>query len=147
MAKAARRWNPLSSLWRQDLTAYILSLPERVVRSASALAGGILRELSDVTVPAAVRRSRLYRTMVEATLQFLIEQVGQVEGTFPPEGRLARDFAVRRAAGNGIELLGIMAFRASPVWVMAALADLSGAGRHVVREIAESLKEEGLLDK
>ena len=125
---------------------YLLSLPERVVRSASAVAGGLLRELGDITLPEAFRRTRIYRTMVEATLRFLIEQVGQVEGTFPDEGRLTRDFAVRRAAGNGIELAGILAFRASPVWVMAALADLSGAGRHVVRQIADSLKEEGLLD-
>ncbi len=140
-------WNALRPLGSRELGAYVLSLPERALRSISALTGGLLRELGDVSVPPAVRKSRLYRTMVENTLRFLIEQVGQVEGAFPPEGRLARDFAVRRAAGNGIELLGILAFRASPVWVLAALADLSGAGRQVVREIAESLKEEGLLDR
>lgn len=125
---------------------YLLSLPERLVRSASALAGGLARELGDVTLPPAFRRTRVYRTMVEATLRFLIEQVGQVEGTFSAEGRLAYDFAVRRAAGNGIEMAGVLAFRASPVWVLAALADLSGAGRHVMREIAASLQEEGLLE-
>jgi len=128
-----------------DLANYILSLPERVLRSMSALAGGLLREISDVSVPAAVRRSRTYQTMVEATLRFLIEQVGQVDGTYGAEGRLASNFAMRRAAGNGIELLGLIAFRASPVWVMAVLADLSGAGRDVVRDISRSLQEEGLL--
>ncbi|MCP5118375.1 MAG: hypothetical protein GY953_46780, partial [bacterium] len=111
-----------------DISKYLLSLPERVVRSTSALAGGLLRELSDVTLPPAFRKTRIYRMMVEATLRFMIEQIGEVEGAFPVEGRLAKDFAVRRAAGNGIELAGILAFRASPVWVMAALADLSGAG-------------------
>lgn len=130
----------------EEIGHYLLSLPERVVRSASALAGGLLRELGDVTIPKAARNSRIYRTMVEATLRFLIEQVGEVEGTYPEQGRLAQDFALRRAAGNGIEFAGMLAFRASPVWVMAALADLSGAGRQVVREIAESLKEEKLLD-
>jgi hypothetical protein len=39
----------------------------------------------------------------------------------------------------------LLAFRASPVWIMAALADVSGAGRHIVREIADALKQEGLL--
>lgn len=130
-----------------DLRGYLLSLPERVVRSTSALAGGLLRELADVTLPPAYRQTRIYRMMVEATLRFLIEQVGEVEGTFPVEGRLARDFAIRRAAGNGIEMAGILAFRVSPVWVMAALADLSGAGRHIVREVAECLQEEGLLER
>jgi len=131
---------------RERWTHYLVSLPERVVRSASALAGGLVRELGDITVPAAIRRTRLYRSLVDSTLRFLIEQVGQVEGAYPPEGRLAEDFALRRAAGNGIELVGILTFRASPVWVLAALADLSGAGRHLIQEIAASLKQEGLLE-
>lgn len=131
---------------RSTWTGYLISLPERVVRSASALAGGLVREIGDVTVPDALRRTRLYRSLVDSTLRFLIEQVGQVEGAYPPEGKLAEDFAVRRAAGNGVELIGILTFRASPVWVLAALADLSGAGRHLIREIAASLKQEGLLD-
>jgi hypothetical protein len=33
------------------------------------------------------------------------------------------------------------------VWVLAALADLSGLGRRLIPEIAESLKVQGLLDK
>jgi len=128
------------------LTGYLLSLPERAVRSAAAMSAGLLRELGDVTVPASVRRTRLYQSMVESLLRFMIEQVGQVEGTFPMEGRLTDDFAFRRAAGNGLELIGVLTFRASPVWVMAALADLSGGGRRLVREISDSLKQEGLLN-
>lgn len=131
---------------RDELTHYLLSLPERVVRSTSAVTGGLLRELGDVALPAAVRRTRLYQNLVDATLRFLIEQVGEVEGAYPPEGRLAENFAFRRAAGNGIEAIGILTFRASPVWVMAALADVSGAGRRLICEISESLKQEGLLD-
>lgn len=130
----------------EHLSSYLLSLPERVVRSTAAVAAGLARELGDVTVPSAIRRTRLYQSMVDSFLRFLIEQVGEVEGAYPPEGRLAQEFALRRAAGNGIEMLGVLAFRASPVWVMAALADLSGAGRVLITEICESLKEEGLLD-
>ena len=73
--------------------------------------------------------------------------MGRVEGAYPEAGKLAEDFAIRRAAGNGIELAGILAFRASPVWVLAALADASGAGRHLIGEIAEALKKEGFLDE
>ncbi|MFN2421504.1 MAG: hypothetical protein ABR527_09040, partial [Gemmatimonadota bacterium] len=40
----------------------------------------------------------------------------------------------------------IVAFRASPVWVLAALADLSGMGRHLIPEIADALKAKGLLE-
>lgn len=124
---------------------YLISLPERVLRSASALAGGLLNEIGAAALPAAVRRTRLYRSMVEAVLRFLIEQVGEVDGIFPAEGKLAEDFLLRRTAGNGIELIGILTFRASPVWVLAALADLSGAGRALIGEIAASLREQGLI--
>jgi hypothetical protein len=111
----------------------------------SALSAGLLRELSEVVLPRAVRRTRLYTELVENTLRFLIENVGQVDGAYPADGHLADNFAVRRFAGNGIELIGLLTFRASPVWVLAALADLSGTGRQLIREIAQSLKEEGLL--
>ena len=129
-----------------QLRNFLLSLPERGLRSATALAGGLLREVGDFAIPKTIRRSRLYRNLVDATLQFLIEQVGQVKDVYPNEEKLSEDFLVRKAAGNGIELLGILAFRASPVWVLAALADASGAGRFLVREITASLKTDGLLD-
>ena len=125
---------------------YLLTLPERVVRSAAALAGGLIRELGDVTLPASVRRTKTYQMMVGVALQFMIEQVGEVEGVYPTGGELANNFIMRRTAGHGIELVGILAFRASPVWIMAALADISGAGRQIIQEIAGALKEEGLLE-
>jgi hypothetical protein len=127
------------------VATYIISLPERVVRSAAALAGGLIREIGDVSLPAAVRRTKTYQMMVDIALRFMIEQVGQVKGVYPSGGQLANDFLLRRTAGHGIELAGLLAFRASPVWIMAALADVSGAGRHIVQEIAEALKQEGML--
>jgi hypothetical protein len=126
-------------------SAYVFSLPERAVRSMSALCAGLLRELSEVVLPRAVRRTRLYTELCENTLRFLIENVGQVGGTYPPQGKLADNFAMRRFAGNGVEAIGLLTFGASPVWVLAALADISGAGRQLIREISQSLKEEGLL--
>jgi hypothetical protein len=127
--------------------AYLLSLPERLVRSAVGLSAGVFREVGDLAIPEAIRRGRLYRNLVDTTLRFLIEEVGGVEGTYPTEEKLAGDFLARRTAGNALELLGIVAFRASPVWVLAALADLCGAGRHMIPEIADALKAEGLLEK
>lgn len=127
--------------------AYLLSLPERALRSASALSAGLLQEIGNVILPTAVRRTKLYQTMVESTLRFLVVQVGQVGGVYPTEDSLAENFLLKRALGDGIDFIGIVAFHASPVWILAALADISGAGRQVVDEIASSLKEEGLLDR
>jgi len=129
------------------LGPYLLSLPERVLRSASALSAGLVREIGNVTLPKGVRRTKLYQTMVESTLRFLVEQVGQVDGVYPAEGKLAENFLLKRTLGDGIDLAGMVAFHASPVWVLAALADISGAGRQLIEEISSSLKDEGLLDR
>lgn len=128
------------------ISSYLLSLPERVVRSAAGLAAGLVRELIDVAVPDFLRRTHLYQSLVEGTLRFLIEAVGEVKDVYPSGDALAENFLMRRTAGNGIELVGILTFHASPVWVLAALADLSGAGRQVIQEIAASLQKEGLLE-
>jgi len=125
---------------------YVLSLPERVIRSLGALSGGLLREIGNVALPASVRRTTLYRTMVEVALRFLIEEVGQVEGVYPDEHTLAGNFLLKRTASHGIELLGILAFHASPVWVLAALADVTGGGRRLIRELSQALEQEGLLE-
>jgi hypothetical protein len=124
----------------------VLSLPERAVRSLSALSGGLLREIGNVALPASVRRTTLYRTMVEVALRFMIEEVGEVEGVYPTENRLAENFLLKRTASHGIELLGILAFHASPIWILAALADATGGGRKLIQEISQALKEEGLLE-
>jgi len=126
---------------------YLLSLPERLLRSVLGLGAGVAREFGEVAFPDAIRHSQLYQNLVDATLRYLIEQVGGVEGVYRAESNLPDDFLARRTAGNAIELLGIVAFRASPVWILAALADVCGLGRQLIPEIAEALKAEGLLEK
>ncbi|MGO9096206.1 MAG: hypothetical protein ACLQGV_13390 [Bryobacteraceae bacterium] len=131
---------------RQGLPDYVLSLPERVVRSAAALAVGLLREVGNVALPPRLRRTSLYRNLVEVGLRFLIEEVGQVEGVYAPQDQLASESVLRYAAGYGVAWAGLLTFHASPVWVMAALADLSGAGRGLISEISAALQQEGLLE-
>ena len=130
-----------------SLRSYLLSLPERLVRSTVGLGAGLTREVADIAVPGGIRRGQLYQNLVDATLRYLIEQVGGAEGAYAAGDALPDDFVVRRTAGNAIELLGIVAFRASPVWVLAALADLSGAGRYLIPQITDALKADGLLDQ
>ena len=126
--------------------AYLLSLPERTFRTMVGVSAGALREIGEVVVPGRVRRGRLYDNLVGTTLRYCIEQVGGVEGAYPSGDALADDFLVRRTAGNAVEVLGVVAFYASPVWVLAALADLCGAGRQLIPEIAGALKARGLLE-
>jgi len=125
---------------------FVLSLPERLLRSLSALSGGLLREIGTVVLPARIRRTTLYRTMIEVTLRFLIQELGQVDGIYPSGNQLAHDFLLQRGASHGIELLGLLTLHVSPVWILAALADATGAGHTLIRQISQALKDEGLLD-
>jgi hypothetical protein len=118
-----------------------------LLRSTVGLGAGVAREVGDVVIPEGIRQGQLYQNLVATTLRFLIEQVGGVEGAYQTDEKLGEDFLVRRAAGNVLEVAGIVAFRASPVWVLAALADLCGMGRHLIPEISDALKAEGLLER
>lgn len=115
------------------------------MRSTVALASGIVHEAGEIVIPSGLRRTRLYRNLVGATLRFLIEQVGEVEGVFSPDDQLPKNFMLRRTAGNGLELIGLATMHASPVWILAALADIAGAGRQLIPEIGKKLVAEGLL--
>jgi hypothetical protein len=125
---------------------YALSLPERTLRSLSALGGGLLRELSLLALPASIRDAALYRATAGIALRFLIEQLGDVPGIYPRHDPLARRFVYRYAVGGSLEIISIAAIYVSPVWVLAALGDATNAGKTLFSEIGNALKEEGLLD-
>jgi hypothetical protein len=125
---------------------FLLSLPERLVRSLGALTGGLLREVGVILLPARIRRTALYSVMVEVTLRFLIQELGRVKGVYAKDREL-EDFLLKRTASHGIELLGLLTLHVSPIWVLAALADATGAGHTLIEQIAESLKDEGLLER
>ena len=78
------------SLRGMAVKAYLLSLPERLVRSTLGLGAGAARELGEVAIPRGVRRSQLYRNLVDTTLRYLIEQVGGAEGVYPPAIHVTR---------------------------------------------------------
>ena len=125
---------------------YAVSVPERAARSLSALAGGLLREVSHVALPAQIRDAALYRATAGVGLRFLIEQVGDVRGIYSRHDPLSRNFTLRYAVGTSIETVSIVTFFVSPVWVLAALGDVTRASKTVIYEIRDALKAEGLLD-
>src|SRR4029450_2793403 len=126
---------------------YLLSFPERLVRSALGLGAGVAREVGEVALPDGVRQSQLDQNPVDATLRCRVGRGGAVEGVYSSAGTLPDNFLARRTAGNAVEVLGIVAFRASPVWVLAALADICGMGRHLIPEMPAALTEQGLLER
>ena len=68
--------------------AFLLSLPERAIRSFFALAGGGVHETAGLVLPRLVRRSRLYEATAKNLLRVSIELLGGVEA--PEDYELAK---------------------------------------------------------
>ena len=88
--------------------SYLASLPERTTRAGAALAGGLVYEASEVVLPVAVRRTKLYQAIVGRLLRITIELVGGVDGVYPSEEMPARELLVRKTAGNAVELASLL---------------------------------------
>jgi hypothetical protein len=80
--------------------SYLASLPERTARAGAALTGGLVYEASEVMLPLAVRRSRLYQAIVGRLLRIMIEMVGGVEGVYPAQEMPVRELLVRKTRGS-----------------------------------------------
>ncbi len=130
-------------------TRFLVSLPERLVRALAAATGGAIHETAELVLPRLVRRSRLYEATAKNLLRISVELVGGVErpttevaGEFEPSpGKLA----VRKGAGNVVELGSIFAFGFSPLWLLAAAADVTHGTRVYLDALVGELKGAGVI--
>ena len=128
------------------LAGYALSLPERAARIVVGSTAGIVKGVSELLIPEAIRSTRLYQILLAKNLRFLIQDVGGIEGVYAGEGPPPRNYIARKFVGNFIELAGFMTLRASPVWILAALADVLGGTKAFLKELASELRNRGVLD-
>jgi hypothetical protein len=124
---------------------YLVSLPERMVRALAAGVGGLIYEAAEVLLPAWLRRSRLYQAIVAALLRIMVELIGGVTDVFPPGDVGVEELAARKAAGSVIELASFLAVGWSPLWLLAAAADLTGGTRTYLRALVSELQRDGVL--
>ena len=124
---------------------YVATLPERATRAGAAVVGGVLRETSTVALPPAIRQSRLYQAIVARLLRIAIELVGDVKSVYPVEAMPVRELAVRKTAGNVVELASIVAVGWSPLWVLAAAADVIGGSKAYLRALVAELETARML--
>jgi aconitate hydratase len=126
---------------------YALGLPERLVRAIAAVGGGAVHETAELVLPRLVRRSRFYEATAKNLLRVTVELVGGVEREAPADavepspGRLA----VRKTFGNAVELGSIAAFGFSPLWLLAAAADLTRGTRVYLDAFVSELKGAGVV--
>jgi hypothetical protein len=123
---------------------FYFSLPERLVRMLAALLGGAVRETAQLVLPRLVRRSRFYEATAKNLLRITIEVVGGVEPLEEAELSAGR-LAIRKGAGNVVELGSIAAFGFSPLWLLAGASDILRGSRTYLGALIEELKAAGVL--
>lgn len=128
-----------------DAGQYVASLPERLVRTAAAGAGGLVHETSEAILPPPIRRSQLYQSTIGRMLRIVVEFVGGVAGEESAEDMAVKDLAVRKLAGNAVEMASVVAVGWSPLWLLAAAADVTGGTRAYLDTFVKELKTSGVL--
>ncbi|MDJ0974636.1 MAG: hypothetical protein QNJ98_09270 [Planctomycetota bacterium] len=127
------------------LLAYVLSLPERLLRFLAGLVGSLLFLLARL-LPRPVREGKFYRLAVERNIKMLTDDVAQA-GLFPGQAALSGEYATRMAVGGAVDNLLILGLHASPIWILLAATDLSKGAAKFTEEIAGELKEAGVLEE
>ena len=128
--------------------SFVVSLPERLIRSLVGGVAGLVHESAQVLLPRFVRRSRLYEASAKNLLRISIELVGGVEPASSPDepqAPAAKQLAIRKGAGNVVELGSIAAFGFSPLWLLAAASDLAHGSRVYLESLTNELKAAGVV--
>ncbi len=124
---------------------YGLSLPERTVRSASAIVGGIVNETAARLIPTAFRTSRSYTVFVQQALDIMIHDVGGVENPNQvPEEEEAK--LAQKAVGGLLDVAGAATLHLSPITVLAVFNDIAYGSGYYLRKLSDELKAEGIID-
>ena len=127
--------------------AFLASLPERALRALIAALGGAVHETAEVMLPRVFRRSRFYEATAKNLLRVAIELVGSVEKPVAQGEPEPVELAKRKAAGNVVELGSITAFGFSPLWLLAAAADVLNGSRTYLAALIGELKRAGVIEQ
>lgn len=126
---------------------YLISLPERIIRSAAGWCGGLLFSASRL-LPRPIRNSRFFRVAVLKMLKVVTDSIGQA-GVFDgePEEEGGEGYVPRKLVGSTIDNAAIILFHASPIWFILAFSDLTRGASAYAKELATELKKAGVIDE
>ncbi len=131
----------------QSYLMYALSIPERALRTTSGVVGGAIRESAALLVPQAFQDSKTYEVLIRQTLDFLCEDVGGVECEQDDDAQPKMEgYVARKAVGNFVEMAGMATLHVSPMMLLAIVSDVAYGSQTYLKELADELKREGLID-
>jgi hypothetical protein len=104
--------------------------------------------LTETLLPESVRGTRTYRVTFGMMQADIVERIAQIEGDPTTEDEpLAEDFVQRKMVGTVLETAGLFLMGASPLWIFAILADVSGGGRMFLDRLTRQLKDQGVIER
>lgn len=125
---------------------YMISMPERVVRSSVSIITSVTTLVSKLLFPKFLKESATYRVTYGMLQQFLVEKVAGVEQE-SKEFNLKKNYVARKTAGSIIEGIGLVSVRFSPVWMLAIISDVSGGSKEYFLRVMEDLRKNKLIDE
>ena len=130
---------------RESLAGYVVSLPERLVRSTAAGGGGLLLETTDHVLPPPVRDAKIYQCLIARPLRITVEAVGGVSGRFPMQEMSGQELIQRKVAGNFVEAFSVFTVGFSPLWFLAVASDATNGTRVYLDAFVKELKKANVL--
>ncbi len=127
---------------------YLLSLPERTVRSLAALVGGASLLVSETLLPPALRHTTFYRILIGDTQRYLVDRVAQMAQELPETADSATvpaDFAQRKVIGAALETAGLLSVQFSPLWIFAIAGDVAAGGQTFLHRLVGQLKKNRVI--
>ena len=157
---------PISSVYKYLM--YGASLPERALRSSSAMIGGVLQKSTELLVPLAFRSSKSYSIFVAQMLDMMTENIGGVvdpqsnsiaessvgknendksKVTSEAKPTEVENYVARKTVGNFVDLAGMATLHLSPITILAIVSDIAYGSKSYLKELTEELKREGVINE
>ena len=125
---------------------YLLSLPERALRSAAALVGGTTLLLTETLLPDVLKETTTYRLTIGDMQRFLITRLAEMQ---PEEQafqeRMSDAYLRKKVVGSTLEAIGLLTMRFSPVWVFAIAGDAAGGSKVFLYRLTDNLKANDVI--
>lgn len=126
---------------------YLLSVPERTVRSLAAVAGGTTSLLTDTLFPDSLRGTTLYKIFVGDAQRFVIDKVAAVRREVADQEPTpeVENYVQRKMVGGALETAGLFAMHFSPLWVFAIAGDAAAGTSVFLQRLTAQLKQNGVI--
>lgn len=123
---------------------YIVSLPERGIRSTVSLVTGVTSLITKSLIPAKLKNSLTYKFTFGLFQQFLMESIAEIKSE-DKEFDLEENYIAKKTVGTIVEGMGLLAMNFSPLWLFAIISDVAGGSKVYFERLIFHLKSNKVI--